>query len=136
MINNFCFHNLELYLDIFVLIRHLDHQKLPIHNEIMTQTIPFWTRFHCLLTEKRPDVNVVTYPPIIDAKPTDMSVVFTTMNKCLDMSMEIMINNFCFHNLELYLDIFVLIQPRRIEIYCNYLMLFTFELYLGFVTFR
>jgi hypothetical protein len=47
-----------------------------------------------------------------------------------------MINNLCFNNLELYLDIFVLIQPRRIEIYCNYLMLFTFELYLGFVTFR
>ena len=43
-----------------------------------------------------------------------------------------MINNLCFNNLELYLDIFVLIQPRRIEIYCNYLMLFTFELYLGF----
>ena len=40
------------------------------------------------------------------------------------------------NNLELYLDIFVLIQPRRIDIYCNYLMLFTFELYLGFVTFR
>jgi hypothetical protein len=45
-------------------------------------------------------------------------------------------NNLCFNNLELYLDIFVLIQPRRIAIYCNYLMLFTFELYLGFVTFR
>jgi hypothetical protein len=39
-----------------------------------------------------------------------------------------MINNLCFNNLELYLDIF--------EIYCNYLMLFTFELYLGFATFR
>jgi hypothetical protein len=47
-----------------------------------------------------------------------------------------MINNLCFNNLELYLDIFVLIQPRRIEIYCNYLMFLTFELYLGFVTFR
>ena len=45
-----------------------------------------------------------------------------------------MINNLCFNNLELYFDIFVLIQPGRIEIYCNYLMLFTFELYLGFVT--
>jgi hypothetical protein len=47
-----------------------------------------------------------------------------------------MINNLCFNNLELYLDIFVLIQPKRIEIYCNYLIVFTFELNLGFVTFR
>jgi hypothetical protein len=38
-----------------------------------------------------------------------------------------MINNLCFNNLELYLDIFVLIQPSRIAIYCNYLMLFTFD---------
>ena len=38
--------------------------------------------------EKRPDVAVVTYPPIINAKPTDMSTVLTAMKKCLDMSMD------------------------------------------------
>ena len=54
----------------------------------MTQTIPFWTKFHCLLSEKRPDVTVVAYPPMIDARPTDMSTVPTTMKKCLDMSMD------------------------------------------------
>jgi hypothetical protein len=54
----------------------------------MTQTIPFWTEFHCLLSEKRPDVTVVAYPPIIDEKPTDMSTVFTAMKKCLDVSMD------------------------------------------------
>jgi hypothetical protein len=54
----------------------------------MTQTIPFWTEFHCLLSEKRPDVTVVAYPPMIDARPTDMSTVPTTMKKCLDMSMD------------------------------------------------
>jgi len=54
----------------------------------MTQAIPFWTGFHCLLSEKRPDVTVVTYHPIIDVKPTDMSTVLTTMNKCLDISMD------------------------------------------------
>jgi hypothetical protein len=42
----------------------------------------------CLLSEKRPDVIVVAYPPIIDAKPTDMSTVPTAMEKCFDMSMD------------------------------------------------
>jgi hypothetical protein len=41
-----------------------------------------------LLSEKRPDVTVVAYPPMIDARPTDMSTVPTTMKKCLDMSMD------------------------------------------------
>jgi hypothetical protein len=31
-----------------------------------------------------PDVTDVAYPPIIDAKPTDMSTVSTAMKKCLD----------------------------------------------------
>jgi hypothetical protein len=38
----------------------------------MTQTIPFWRGFLYLLSEKRPDVTVVAYPPIIDAKSTDI----------------------------------------------------------------
>ena len=41
-----------------------------------------------MLSEKRPDVNVVAYPSMIDAIPTDMSTVPTTMQKCLDMSMD------------------------------------------------
>ena len=60
----------------------------PIHSAIMTQTIPCWTGFYCLLSEKRPDGTVVAYPSIIDAKPTDMSTVPTAMKKCLDMSMD------------------------------------------------
>ena len=35
-----------------------------------------------------PDVTDVAYPPIIDAKPTDMSTVPTAMIKCLDKSMD------------------------------------------------
>jgi len=38
--------------------------------------------------KKRPDVTVLAYPPIIDAKPTDFSTVPTAMKKCLDMSMD------------------------------------------------
>ena len=60
----------------------------PIHSESMTQTIPFWTGFHCLSSEKRPNVTVVAYPPIIDAKTTDMSTVLRAMKTCLDMSMD------------------------------------------------
>jgi hypothetical protein len=48
-----------------------------------------YSEFHCLLSEKRPDDNVVAYPPMIDARPTDMSTVPTTMKKCLDMSMDV-----------------------------------------------
>jgi hypothetical protein len=33
-----------------------------------------------------PDVTDVAYPPIIDAKPTDMSTVLRAMKTCLDMS--------------------------------------------------
>jgi hypothetical protein len=40
------------------------------------------------LSEKRPDVTVVAYPPIIDAKPNDMATVYTAMKKCLDMTNE------------------------------------------------
>ena len=45
-------------------------------------------RDNYLLSKKRPDVTVVTYPPIIDAKPIDMSTVLTAMKKYLDMSMD------------------------------------------------
>ena len=30
-------------------------------------------------------VNFVAYPPIVDAKPTDIATVYTTMKKCVDM---------------------------------------------------
>jgi hypothetical protein len=33
-----------------------------------------------------PDVTDVAYPPIINAKPTDMSTVLRAMTTCLDMS--------------------------------------------------
>ena len=42
-----------------------------------------------MLSEKRPDVTVVAYPPMIDARPTDMSTVPTTMQTCLEMSMDV-----------------------------------------------
>ncbi|CAC5390433.1 unnamed protein product [Mytilus coruscus] len=76
--------------DIWVFLRLLSRDIIdfPVHNQGTGQTVPFWTGFNCLLSKNSTDVAVVTYPPIIDAKPTDMSTVFTAMKKCLDMSNE------------------------------------------------
>ena len=51
--------------DIWIITRLLSRDAIVVlmHREIMTQSIPFWTGYHCLLSEKRPDVTVVTYPP-------------------------------------------------------------------------
>ena len=61
-----------------------DIVELPLEFQATGQTIPFWTGFNCLLSEKRPDA----YSPIIDAKPNDMATVYTAMKKCLDMTNE------------------------------------------------
>ena len=75
---------------IWVLSRLLtrDIVELPLEFQATGQTIPFWTGFNCLLSERPPDVTVVAYPPIIDAKPNDMATVYTAMKKCLDMTNE------------------------------------------------
>jgi hypothetical protein len=75
---------------IWVISRLLtrDIVELPLEFQATGQTIPFWTGFNCLLSEKRPDVTVVAYSPIIDAKPNDMATVYTAMKKCLDMTNE------------------------------------------------
>ena len=75
---------------IWVLSRLLtrDIVELPLEFQATGQTIPFWTGFNCLLSERRPDITVVAYPPIIDAKPNDMATVYTAMKKCLDMTNE------------------------------------------------
>ena len=65
-----------------------DIVELPLEFQATGQTIPYWTGFNCLLSEKCPDVTVVGYPPIIDAKPNDMATVYTAMKKCLDMTNE------------------------------------------------
>ncbi|CAC5396439.1 unnamed protein product [Mytilus coruscus] len=76
--------------DICLFLRLLSRDIIdfPVHNQRTGQTVPFWTGFNCLLSEKNTNVAGVAYPPIIDAKPTDMSTVFTAMKKCLDMSNE------------------------------------------------
>jgi hypothetical protein len=41
------------------------------------QYIPFWTVYHSSTSEYRPEFSVVSYAPIVDAKPTDIATVYT-----------------------------------------------------------
>lgn len=45
------------------------------------QHIPFWTGYNSILSDLKPEFTVVSYALIIDAKPSDMTTVFTTMKK-------------------------------------------------------
>ena len=50
------------------------------------QTVPFWTGFNSSLSKKNNVVTIVSYAPIIEAKPADMTTVYSTMIKCRDMT--------------------------------------------------
>jgi hypothetical protein len=51
----------------------------------VAQQIPFWTGYNSGLSEYKSECSVVSYAPIIESKPNDMSTVFTTMKRCVDM---------------------------------------------------
>ena len=46
------------------------------------QQIPFWTGYNSGLSEYKSEFSVVSF----ESKPNDMSTVFTTMKRCLDMT--------------------------------------------------
>ena len=50
------------------------------------QHIPFWSGYNSSLSEYKSEFTLVSYAPIIDSKPSDMSTVYTTMKKCSDMT--------------------------------------------------
>ena len=50
------------------------------------QQIPFWTGYNSGLSEYKSEFSVVSYAHIIESKPNDMSTVFTTMKRCVDMT--------------------------------------------------
>ena len=49
------------------------------------QYIPFWTGYNSSTSDYRPEFSVVSYAPIVDAKPNDIATVYTTMKRCSDM---------------------------------------------------
>ncbi|CAC5392795.1 unnamed protein product [Mytilus coruscus] len=73
---------------IWMLLRNLSRTiidlpyKQPSFEE---QQIPFWTGFNKQISNISTTYHVVSYPPIIDVKPSDMGTVYTTMKRCADM---------------------------------------------------
>ncbi|CAC5411581.1 unnamed protein product [Mytilus coruscus] len=64
-----------------------DIDNFPVQlDKFNHQTIPFWTGYNSTLSEFRHEFAVVSYAPIVDAKPSDMSTVNTTMKRCSDMT--------------------------------------------------
>jgi hypothetical protein len=72
----------------WVLLRMLSRRtiELPVFTNKVQQVVPFWTGFYKLLSVYKPDFVAVGYPPIVDAKPTDMATVYTAMQKCFKIS--------------------------------------------------
>ncbi|CAG2205652.1 unnamed protein product [Mytilus edulis] len=73
---------------IWVLLRNLSRTivDLPYKQPSFEgQQIPFWTGFNKEISNISTTYHVVSYPPIIDAKPSDMGTVYTTMKRCADM---------------------------------------------------
>ncbi|CAG2254125.1 unnamed protein product [Mytilus edulis] len=73
---------------IWVLLRNLSRTivDLPYKQPSFEgQQIPFWTGFNKQISNISTTYHVVSYPPIIDAKPSDMGTVYTTMKRCADM---------------------------------------------------
>ncbi len=54
----------------------------PVCSDIAGQRVPFWTWFSSMLAKEDPEgaYTAVAYPPVIDAKPSDTSTIFTAMN--------------------------------------------------------
>ncbi|CAC5392764.1 unnamed protein product [Mytilus coruscus] len=73
---------------IWVLLRNLSRTivDLPYQQpSFKGQQIPFWTGFNKQISNISTNYHVFSYPPIIDAKPSDMGTVYTTMKRCADM---------------------------------------------------
>ncbi len=75
----------------WILLHLLSQNILPFPecSDITGQSVPFWTGFNSLLSKEDPEgaYTAVAYPPIIDTKPSDMSTIFTAMNKAKEESL-------------------------------------------------
>ena len=74
---------------LWLLLRSISKKILDIPIRFpanQPQQIPFWTGYNSSLSEYKSEFSVVSYAPIIESKPNDMSTVFTTMKRCADMT--------------------------------------------------
>ena len=61
--------------------------EIPVHFPTdQPQKIHFWTGYNSSLSEFKSEFSIVTDAPIIESKPNDMSTLYTTMKKCVDMT--------------------------------------------------
>jgi hypothetical protein len=85
-----CSSNLSKTSDILrLLLRSISRKivDIPIRFPAnQPQQIPFWTGYNSGLSEYKSECSVVSYAPIIESKPNDMSTVFTTMKRYIDMT--------------------------------------------------
>ncbi len=69
----------------WILLCRLSQNVLPFPecSDIAGWRVPFWTVFNSLLAKEDREgaYTAVAYPPVIDAKPNDMSTIFTAKNK-------------------------------------------------------
>ena len=59
---------------------------MPQEADHQIQVIPFWTAFNAQLSDKKECQTITAYAPIIDTKPADMAIVYTTMTKSKEMA--------------------------------------------------
>jgi hypothetical protein len=64
---------------VWVLLRLFSQNiiELPISSQLVTdqQIIPFWTGYFRVTSKSSSSFSKVAYPPIVDAKPTDMTTL-------------------------------------------------------------
>ena len=53
------------------------------------QAVHYWTGFNHRLHETETTYTAVAYAPVINAKPSDIATVYTTMKKCQSMSAQL-----------------------------------------------
>ena len=85
-----CSSNLSKTSDVlWLLIRSISRKILDIPIRFpanQPQQIPFWTGYNSGLSKYKSEFSIVSYTPIIESKPNDMSTVFTTMKRCVALT--------------------------------------------------
>lgn len=73
----------------WALLRQIPRGTLPLPagTETNNQVVPFWTGYNSMIRQDREtSVTVTAYPPIIEAPPSDMSTVYTTLKRGKDLA--------------------------------------------------
>lgn len=90
MVLNSCEQNISIEQNLaWVLMRIIPRELLVLpatFSSQLAQKVPFWTGYNVLLAEKMDNKTCVAYKPVIEAPPTDLPTVYTTMKQCQEMA--------------------------------------------------